>query len=148
MKNNEILILFLIGILFIFVVSIINEINIDEQNKLAESFLDIQENINNNNLPLVKVDQNVCSKQCCKFEVWPTPFDAVNPNIDPKFMDQFVGTNLSCGNGPESGGCVCMTKKDFNYIADHGQNNNNKYDNTRANTLVDDAINKVYKLKI
>jgi len=129
-KNTDIIILFLIGLLIYFMLSLINEMNIKEQNELAERFMDIQKTDT-----IVKVDQNICSKQCCKFEVWPTPFDTVNPKLDPKFMDEFIGTNLSCGNGPESGGCVCMKKKDFNYIANHGQNYNEKYDNTSDNTL-------------
>jgi hypothetical protein len=39
MENYEIVILFLIGILFIFVVAIMNEINIDEQNKFKNFFM-------------------------------------------------------------------------------------------------------------
>jgi len=132
MENREIIVL--IGLLVIVVCLIISNIiqnkkitqNKKIHNKCTENF-DNYEITNDKTIPVAKIDKNVCSKQCCKFEVWQPPFVIKNPNVDPKFMDKFIGTNLSCGNGPESGGCVCMTKNDFNYIANHGQSYNKKY---------------------
>ena len=147
MKNNEkiFLFFFLIGII-LFILALIYKSYYDQ--KYGEHFNSIQNNLNYNfeniatDIPVVKIDQNVCSKQCCKFNVWPTPFDTTNPNVDPTFMNQFIGTNLSCGNGPDNGGCVCMTKNNFNYIANHGQNYNEKYNNNYSPIICNILKNK------
>jgi len=127
METREIIIF--LGIIFL-LICLLNSIleNNTIKNTYTEQF-DNYEIINNKNIPIAKIDKNICSKQCCKFEVWQPPFIVKNPNVDSIFMNKFIGTNLSCGNGPESGGCVCVTKNDFNYIANHGQNYNPKYNN-------------------
>jgi hypothetical protein len=63
-----------------------------------------------------KIDQNICSKQCCKFIQWPIPFNTRNPIISDETLNKFIPSNLSC-----TGGCVCLTKDDFNYLSNHGQ---------------------------
>lgn len=130
MENCEIIVL--LGLLVVVVCLLIRIIhNKKKQNNCAENFGNYNnfEIVNDKTIPVAKIDKNVCSKQCCKFEVWQPPFVIKNPNVDSKFMDKFIGTNLSCGNGPESGGCVCMTKNDFNYIANRGQSYKKKYNN-------------------
>lgn len=69
---------------------------------------------------IIKIDQNVCSKQCCKFIQWPVPFNTRNPTISNSTLDKFIPSNLAC-NGGSNGGCVCLTKDDFNYLSNHGQ---------------------------
>ena len=71
-----------------------------------------------NNLP--KIDQNICSKQCCKFTQWPVPFNTKNPIIKDSILNNFIPSNFAC-NGGENGGCVCLTKNDYNYLSEHGQ---------------------------
>ncbi len=128
MENCEIIFIIIIIILIIcIIISIPQQKSIN--NTCIEKFNTIKNNLPENYIPDAKIDQNICSKQCCKFAVWEPPFDVKNPNIDPTFMDKFIGTNLSCGNGPDNGGCVCMTKNDFNYIANRGQNYEKKYNN-------------------
>ena len=70
---------------------------------------------------LNKIDQKICSKQCCKFVQWPIPFNTRNPNVKDDILDNFIPTNFAC-NGGENGGCVCLTKDDYNYLSEHGQN--------------------------
>jgi hypothetical protein len=130
-----ILLSILIGVLFIFIIypCIMNQnqdedLKIDQQ--ISEIFTDIntsQPNISqpNTNQPNTnqpnKIDQKICSKQCCKFVQWPIPFNTRNPNVKDDVLDNFIPTNFGC-NGGENGGCVCLTKDDYNYLSEHGQN--------------------------
>ena len=87
-----------------------------DKKKLNEKFNNLIDN-------QVKIDKNICSKSCCKFTQWPVPFNTENPNVSKKVLDQFIGTNFTCNNGPDGGGCVCATKNDLNYLTNHGQDN-------------------------
>lgn len=115
-EDNIILVfsIFFAILFFIFLLPKIEKNNINERNKLQEDFANI-------NVDVVKIDQNICSKQCCKFNDWPIPFQTVNPNIDPAILEKYIGSNMSCNNGPDGGGCVCFTKEDSNYLTNHGQ---------------------------
>jgi hypothetical protein len=122
-NNRLLLIVFGVCIIFFFIIMpLVNQNLIDEQNELYEQFDDIiyqtiKTNENNN---INKFDTKICSKQCCKYETWPVPFNTLNPNVDPKILDTFVGTNITCSNG-ETTGCVCATKSDVQYLSNHGQ---------------------------
>ena len=67
-----------------------------------------------------KLDQNICSTQCCKHTQWPVPFNTNDPNVDPNLFKDYIGTNLSCNNGPNGGGCLCVNKKDYDYLSNRG----------------------------
>ena len=124
----------LIGLLIFFYLypNIINQskkegFQIDDQvNKLIQSanapiFIDNDSSIKEIKSNVMrKIDQNVCSKQCCKFIQWPVPFNTRNPTISDSTLDKFIPSNLGC-NGGANGGCVCLTKDDFNYLSNHGQ---------------------------
>ena len=61
-----------------------------------------------------KLDTNKCSRDCCLYTQWPVP------HMPTKKSDKYVGTNFMCnGNG---GGCLCVSKKDREYLARRGQN--------------------------
>ena len=63
---------------------------------------------------IVKLDTNKCSRDCCLYTQWPVP------HMPTKKSDKYVGTNFMCnGNG---GGCLCVSKKDREYLARRGQN--------------------------
>ena len=99
-----------------------NDVNqiIEDTNNLP-IFIDNDSSIKNNNNKIIpKIDQNICSKQCCKHIQWPVPFNTKNPIISDSTLDNFIPSNLSC-NGGANGGCVCLTKDDFNYLSNHGQ---------------------------
>jgi hypothetical protein len=133
--NGTLFLTFCILLVFILLIlPAINNKNSQEQFELYENFDDLQD-IASNSLDVIKVDKNICSKQCCKFEQWPVPFNTTNPNVDPNITKNFIGTNLSCNYGPDGGGCLCMTKNDFNYIANHGQSLSEKYDNPAPSSL-------------
>ena len=74
-----------------------------------------------NNIDLNKIDKNICSKQCCKFVQWPIPFNTRNPIVKDDVLDNFIPSNFAC-NGGENGGCVCLTKDNYKYLSNHGQN--------------------------
>lgn len=101
--------------------------NKKEEFELDNKINDIVKNVSTyydnsklDNLP--RIDKNICSKQCCKFIQWPVPFNTRNPVISDETLNKYIGSNLSCNLG-EGGGCVCVTKDDYNYLANHGQNN-------------------------
>lgn len=66
---------------------------------------------------LKKLDQNKCSKHCCKHTQWAVPHD-VQPTDE---YENYVGSNLSCNFGAGSG-CLCVTKKDMHYMSSRGSN--------------------------
>ncbi len=105
----------LIGILVIYIIypNIINQ-NYNEGFQIDQKVNQIIAN----NLP--KLDQRVCSKQCCKFIQWPVPFNTKNPIVKDTVLDNFIPSNFAC-NGGQNGGCLCLTKDDFNYLSEHGQ---------------------------
>lgn len=83
-----------------------------------EQFTDY-ENVESNS-EIIKIDQNACSKQCCNHVQWPVPFNTKNPRLNSSQENDFIPSNLSCNRG-EGGGCVCLSKKQFNYLSNHGQ---------------------------
>jgi hypothetical protein len=64
---------------------------------------------------------NMCSKSCCS-DQYPVPFKMpIDSNVcDSK--DEFVPTNYSCNNAWQDSGCVCMTKKQANFLGNRGNN--------------------------
>ena len=83
-----------------------------------EHFADFEQVESKNDI--MKIDQNACSKQCCNHVQWPVPFNTKNPTLNSSQESEFIPNNLSCNRG-ESGGCVCLTKNQFNYLSNHGQ---------------------------
>ncbi len=114
-KNNNVLILVILGaiIFFIFIMPMIDRANISEESKLKENL--------NNTEPSVKLDKNMCSKQCCKFSQWPVPHDLNEKNIPEDQLKDYIGSNMSCNFGNGSG-CLCVSKNDFNYLANRAGN--------------------------
>jgi len=110
--NLLIKIVCVILIFFIFFIPLLDNENRKDINNSREQF----DNINMN-----FIDQNICSKQCCKFTQWPVPFNTKDPNFNDS--DNYIGSNFTCNNG-KGGGCVCYTKKDNDYLSNHGQSSN------------------------
>jgi hypothetical protein len=66
---------------------------------------------------IIKIDKNMCSQDCCNHTQWQVPH---MEKKDDKYKD-YVGSNFSCNNG-EGSGCLCMSKTDLDYLANHGNN--------------------------
>lgn len=98
MKNNNIIIYSIIFILF-FIIFNYNNI----------------EKLNNTNSEIIKLDTNICSKNCCNFTQW-LPEHMKNKNLNSNYLP----SNYSCNFGSNSG-CVCVTKDDKEFIENHGQ---------------------------
>ena len=83
---------------------------------------EVREKLSNIGKNISKIDTRMCSPQCCKFTQWQLPKE-IQPK-GPMTEDQLkdvIGSNFSCGWG-EGGGCVCLTKDDFNMLSDHAGN--------------------------
>lgn len=114
-KSNELVkyVGILLGlVLFLQLLKCFEKMNNNESEELNEEF---------NNLSIPKIDQHVCSRQCCKFTQWPVPFNTHEPNKDSKEYDKYIGSNFSCNLGQTGGGCVCFEKSDYEYLSNHGQ---------------------------
>jgi hypothetical protein len=109
-NNMYLYIIIVVIVFFVFVLPMIDKQNKKEMFEIYESFSDI-----------VKVDANKCSKQCCKFTQWPVPFNTSDPKVDNSEFDKYIPSNLNCNNG-SGGGCVCITKDDYQYLSDKGNN--------------------------
>jgi hypothetical protein len=111
-NNNEISIS---SILILFSLIILYYIYINENFTDYESVEGTGENVKD-----FKIDETPCSKQCCNHVQWPVPFNTKNPNLDKSAESNYIPNNLTCNRGT-SGGCVCLTKEQFNYLSNHGQ---------------------------
>lgn len=115
LNDNQILVLVILGIVvfFVFILPLIDNKNKQATDKIKENLINTPEPI--------KLDKNICSPQCCKHTQWPVPHDAKNKDISDKELENYIGTNLTCNLG-SGGGCLCVTKDDFNYLASRGSN--------------------------
>lgn len=64
---------------------------------------------------------NQCSKSCCS-EQYPLPFKMPVDSSVCGSKDEFVPNNYTCNNAWQDSGCVCMTKKQANFIGSRGGN--------------------------
>jgi hypothetical protein len=129
-SNDTILVVTILITIFVFYVVYPflkkNNEQFDNSNKINDILKNIeiidnypkQNNKDKDNI--VRLDKNICSKQCCKYVQWPVPFNTKNPKISDEILNNFIPSNFGC-NGGESGGCVCLSKNDYNYLSEHGQ---------------------------
>lgn len=111
--KNMFIILLCVGILFFFIIMpYLDNLNLKEQ---VDNFSNLLGDDN-----IRKIDQNVCSPQCCKHTQWPVSFNTVDPNLDQEKFKDYIGSNFSCNNGPTGGGCLCVNKQDYEYLSNHG----------------------------
>ena len=116
--KDTFIILLCVGIIFFTIIMpYLDKLNHNEQ---IENFASLLQNDD-----IRKIDQNLCSKQCCKHTQWPVPFNTNDPDLNPTIFKDYIGSNLSCNNGPSGGGCLCINKNDFEYIGNHAPSNNN-----------------------
>jgi hypothetical protein len=71
-----------------------------------------------------KLDQFMCSKQCCKFAQWPVPKELHEHTIPDDKLINYIGSNFSCTGGDKSG-CLCITKDESQYLSQRGGNSLN-----------------------
>ena len=124
-KNNLFLItsIVFIFIFFICVMPNIEKCYNDESKELLEKFSDVM---------TVKIDTNRCSRSCCKNSGWPLPKELQPTDISPDELKNYIPSSFSCNlgsnigrsgsSGSGSGGCVCVTKNDYELLGSRGNN--------------------------
>lgn len=127
LSDNQLLFI-LIVIAYIFFVLILPKL----EKKSIDEYNAVYENFNNLTKDLPLIDQHLCSPQCCKFIQWPIPFNN-EPLGSKENQSNYIGSNMTCNNGQTGGGCVCIQKNDYNYLANHGQTESNPTDNPIPN---------------
>ncbi len=111
-ENNYVLLIVIIAAILFFVVVLPM---IEAKNS--------KENLTNvgSNDQIVKIDQNLCSRQCCKQTQWPLPEELKTKDIPEEKLSNYVGSNFSCNYGNGSG-CLCVSKENINYLSNRGNN--------------------------
>lgn len=64
---------------------------------------------------------NLCSKSCCS-EQYPVPFKLQYDKHVCQNKNDFIPSNYVCNNSMQDSGCLCMTKKQGNFIYNRGGN--------------------------
>jgi hypothetical protein len=64
---------------------------------------------------------NMCSKSCCS-QQYPPSFILEHDESVCESNDKFVGNTYKCNNAWQSSGCVCMSEKQRNFLANRGGN--------------------------
>jgi len=69
----------------------------------------------------MSIQHNLCSKSCCS-DQYPTPHKLRYDPMVCKNKDQFVPSRVMCANDFQDSGCLCMTKKQANFLSSRGGN--------------------------
>ena len=69
----------------------------------------------------MSIQHNLCSKSCCS-EQWPTPFKQKYDPFVCKNKDQFIPSNIFCNNSFQDSGCLCLNKKQAQFLYNRGGN--------------------------
>ena len=64
---------------------------------------------------------NLCSKSCCS-EQYPVPFKLQYDKYVCQNKNEFVPSNYICNNSMQDSGCLCLTKKQGNFLYNRGGN--------------------------
>ena len=83
-SNNKVLLFVILGaiIFFIFIMPMLDKINELEETKLKEKLT--------NSDSIVKIDKNMCSKQCCKFTQWPVPYQSTDKTMSDDELKKYI----------------------------------------------------------
>jgi hypothetical protein len=79
--------------------------------------------LDDGNSGLMGLNYNMCSKSCCSKQ-YPTPFTQDVDVVAESNSDNFTPSQYTCNNAWQNTGCVCMTKKQKEFLASRGNNNN------------------------
>jgi hypothetical protein len=115
-ENNMFLInaIIVIILFFIFIMPSIEKCYNDETKELVEKLENIMD---------IKVDTNKCSKSCCINSGWPLPKELQPTDMTSDELTKYIPTNFSCNLGSNNGGgCVCVTKNDYELLGNRGNN--------------------------
>jgi len=81
-------------------------------------YMDDQIDIGNDGM---RLSNDICSKSCCSPQ-FPTPGDMPEDPFILANKDKFVPTGYTCNNSFNDSGCLCMTRKQGEFINRRGNN--------------------------
>ena len=121
--NKSLFYAIIVGVIFFVVIMpLVEKCYNDEKNELVEKL----ENI----MGSVKIDTNKCSRACCVNSGWELPADLKAKDMSPEEIKKYIPTNFSCNLGSNNGGgCVCVTKPDYDVLSARGSNGVNLCNN-------------------
>jgi hypothetical protein len=79
--------------------------------------------LNDGNFGNMSTSYNMCSKSCCSSQ-WPVPHSITPDDYVLMSNKEFVPTNITCSNGWQDAGCMCVTKEQSNFLRHRGNNAN------------------------
>ena len=108
-ENNIVLYAVIAAVVFfIFILPGLEKKYVQEEEQFKETMKSLKSN------SVRKLDTYKCSRDCCLHTQWPVP------HMPKRKSSKYIASNFMCnGNG---GGCLCVTKKDKNYLARRGRN--------------------------
>jgi len=114
-SNLILLIAILFIIIFFFIIMPdIEKTNNNERTKILDELV---------NIPSVKIDTKKCSRSCCINSGWPLPKELQSNDIPSDELDNYIPNNFSCNFGSSTGGgCVCVTKDDYELLGSRVNN--------------------------
>ncbi len=70
----------------------------------------------------MSIQHNLCSKSCC-VDQWPTPWkQKVDPYVcSARKRGELVGSNYFCSNTFQDAGCLCLSKKQGQFLYNRGK---------------------------
>jgi hypothetical protein len=71
---------------------------------------------------------NMCSKNCCSGGVWPAPHSMPPDDFLLMSGKEFLPSNLTCSNGFQDSGCLCMTPQQSKFLLGRGSNSSHHDD--------------------
>lgn len=69
----------------------------------------------------MSIQHNLCSKSCCS-EQWPTPHKLKHDPYVCGNKDKMYPSNYFCNNTFQDSGCLCLTKKQHDFLYNRGGN--------------------------
>jgi len=74
---------------------------------------------------ITKIDTKKCSRSCCINSGYPLPTELQPNDISPDELKNYIPSNLTCSLGSNigtSGGCVCVSKNDYEILGSRSNN--------------------------
>lgn len=79
------------------------------------------ENLDDGNDGVYGLNYAMCSSSCCSPQ-YPPPFPLDKDVVVDKMKGDFVPSGYTCNNSWQNSGCVCMTKKQKDFLSSRGGN--------------------------
>lgn len=70
---------------------------------------------------MLGIENPICSKACCAPQ-YPPPFAMPVDELTCNSKEEYVGTGYMCNNSWQNSGCLCLTKKQSDFLLSRGGN--------------------------